>query len=293
MSIVSHFELARSFDYPLGDRAIARRTFVCTLSNDTLQGAPLNETDIFPRLGLGGFGTAHPTWSSLGLRRVMVNERFGDSPYHVEVIAEYGAVSTNDLVTPTSRAPLWDVQSMPSQIPTFYYYFGNGNNDVRPLTNSANDFFEGLVTEESIVKAVKRYNSSTFPLAQMQATNTINGSSYFGTPEHTWKCAGVTATQTIEFFNNVTYTYYATQVELTYRQTGWVLQLPDVGWNYLEGGVKKRGMVFDDKNGEWIASPNPVGLNGFGAQTLGVPAILPRRVNQVTDFFSLFGAPPG
>jgi hypothetical protein len=77
-----------------------------------------------------------------------------------------------------------------------------------------------------------------------------------------------------------------------YRQTGWVLQLPDVGWNYLSGGQKRRAMVFDFENGEWVASANPVGLDGSGNQTSGQPAVLQRRVNQVANFTTLFGTPP-
>jgi hypothetical protein len=76
-----------------------------------------------------------------------------------------------------------------------------------------------------------------------------------------------------------------------YRQTGWVLQLPDVGWNYLRDGQKRRAMVFDFENGEWVASANPVGLY-LGEQVSGQPDVLPRRVNQVANFTTLFGTPP-
>jgi hypothetical protein len=51
-------------------------------------------------------------------------------------------------------------------------------------------------------------------------------------------------------------------------------------------------MVFDFENGEWVASANPVGLDGSGNQTFGLPALLQRRVNQVSDFTELFGEPP-
>jgi hypothetical protein len=65
-----------------------------------------------------------------------------------------------------------------------------------------------------------------------------------------------------------------------------------VGWNYLSGGQKRRAMVFDFENGEWVASANPVGLDGSGNQTSGQPAVLQRRVNQVANFTTLFGTPP-
>jgi hypothetical protein len=86
--------------------------------------------------------------------------------------------------------------------------------------------------------------------------------------------------------------YWQATAELHYRQSGHNLQLPDIGWNFLGGGQKRRAMVFDFENSEWIASPNPVGLDGSGGLTLGVPAILNRRVNPEANFSSIFGTPP-
>jgi len=51
-------------------------------------------------------------------------------------------------------------------------------------------------------------------------------------------------------------------------------------------------MVFDFQNGEWVASANPVALDGNGNQATGRPAILARRVNPEADFTALFGTPP-
>jgi hypothetical protein len=50
-------------------------------------------------------------------------------------------------------------------------------------------------------------------------------------------------------------------------------------------------MVFDFENAEWIATSNPVGLDGNGAQTFGAPAILNRRVFPQSDLAALFGSP--
>jgi hypothetical protein len=50
-------------------------------------------------------------------------------------------------------------------------------------------------------------------------------------------------------------------------------------------------MVFDFENSEWIASPNPVGLDGSGGQTGGAPAILNRRVCPAGNLTSTFGTP--
>lgn len=292
MGIVSTVELARTVEIPLGERAVAKRSWICTLSDDTLQNNPLTETDVFAAVGVSSWYDTHPTWTSLSIRKFQITERHSDSPYHVEVVAEYGPTTANEVLAPTSRDAEWTFATQPSQVPALYYYNGTGNSDRRPLVNSAYDYFDGLTTEESMVKATVRKNFAAFPISQMSATNSINDGLYFSCPIYTWKCAGVNATYTIELHNNASYTYWAAQIELMYRQTGWVLQLPDVGWNYLSGGQRRRAMVFDFQNGEWIASPNPVGLDGSGNQTNGQPAILQRRVNPATNFTTLFGVPP-
>jgi hypothetical protein len=93
--------------------------------------------------------------------------------------------------------------------------------------------------------------------------------------------------------NDVEINYWAITSELAYRQTGWNLQLPDVGYNYLEGGEKKRAYVIDPDSGDKVAAVNPVALNSNGSlKTAGqLPDILDRRVNREVDFSSYFGRP--
>jgi hypothetical protein len=51
--------------------------------------------------------------------------------------------------------------------------------------------------------------------------------------------------------------------------------------------------VFDFENSEWVPSPNPIGLNGFGAPSpTGYPEILVRRVNPMASLSGVFGTPP-
>jgi hypothetical protein len=102
----------------------------------------------------------------------------------------------------------------------------------------------------------------------------------------------VKVTTVREEFGGAIVSYWQATAELHYRQSGHNLQLPDVGWNFISGGQKRRAMVFDFENSEWIASPNPVGLDGSGNLTGGVPAILNRRVNPEANFATLFGTPP-
>lgn len=292
MGIVSVSEQARTVEFTLNAAGVAKRAWILTLSDDTLSGNPLDEDEVLTALGLTTWYDAHPTWTFLNLRKLVITERAGDSPYHVEAVAEYGPTQANEILAPLSRDPVWAFEGSRSEVPALYYYEGTGNDDVRPLTNSAYDYFQGLTTAESMVKATCKRNFSSFPTAQMAAMNSINNATYFGGPTYTWKCDGVTVAQVIEVFNNATYSYWAAQIELLYRQTGWVLQLPDVGWNFLDGSEKRRAMVFDFKNGEWVPSANPIGLDGGGGQTFGEPAILPRRVNPAANFTTLFGTPP-
>jgi hypothetical protein len=97
---------------------------------------------------------------------------------------------------------------------------------------------------------------------------------------------------TVESYNNVTYYYWAATCELVYRESKWNLRIPDIGWNYLSGGVKRRAMVFDFENGEWVASANPVALDGNGNQSSSFPYIHDFRVNSEANFSTLFGSPP-
>lgn len=289
MGVTRHEELARTYENEIGSPPRAVRRFACTLSDDTLQNNPPTEAALLAQCGLGSFGAVHPDMNAFKLRKVAINERFGDSPYHVEVIAEYGNVTPNELLAPTSRTSEWSFESQPSQVPALFYFDGTTK---KALVNSAFDYFEGLTTEESMVRATMRKNYSAFPTSQMTATNALNDATYFGGAKYSWKVVGVNSAYTIEALNGVSYSYWATQCELMFRQTGWVLQIPDVGWNYLSGGVKRRAMVFDYENGEWVASANPVGLDGSGSQTNGQPAILERRVSPEADFSTLFGTPP-
>lgn len=288
MGVASFKELSRKAEYEVGQPRKLTREWVCVLTDDTLAGSPLYEPDVFTAIGVD-LGSTHPTYTGYRLRKMILTEGFDGSPYHCHLAGEYGIITANELVAPTSRTAVWDFDSQPGEIPALTYYDGT---TLRPLTNSAYDYFPGLVTQESTVVATVQQNFATFPSAWYGAMNCVNNATYLGCPLHTVKVQKVKVTTVREEFGGAIVGYWGATAELHYRQSGHNLQLPDIGWNFIAGGQKRRAMVFDNENAEWVASPNPVGLDGSGGLTLGVPAILNRRVNPEADFATIFGAPP-
>jgi hypothetical protein len=287
MGVVSSKELPRKAEYAIGQPRKLTREFVCILSDDTPTN-PTAETAIFQHLGID-FGSPHPTYTDQRVRYMKLTEGFDGSTYHTHVLFEYGVITLDELVTPVNRGAVWDFDSQPGEVPALTYYDGT---TLKPLTNSAYDYFPGLVTQESTVVATVTKNYSQFPSSWYGAMNHVNNATYLGCPLHTIKVQKVKVTTTREEFAGSIVSYWQATAELHYRQSGHNLQLPDIGWNFIGGGQKRRAMVFDFENSEWIASPNPVGLDGSGGLTLGVPAILDRRVNPEANFSTLFGTPP-
>jgi hypothetical protein len=289
-TIVATKELARSFDNEVGSNGgTARRRWVCMLSDDTLtSGGPPDITTIMTATTGTAWGTYHPVHTLLRFRKVSVNERFEDNPYAIEVTAEYGLVTDEDLLAPTLRKSVWSFESKSGQVPALFYYDGSTK---RPLTNSAYDYFPGLTTDESLVQIKVQKNFAAVPGEWLGLQNFVNDATFLGCAADTVKVEGVDVQYVTEELNNTLIQFYAATATLAYRQSSHNLLLPDVGFNYIDGTQKRRAMVFDFQNAEWVPSPNPVGLDGFGGLTLGAPAILTRRVNPRANFTATFGAP--
>jgi hypothetical protein len=291
MSVVSVKELARKNVYEINKARQLTREFVIVLSDGVL-ASPMAESAPFTGSHIPDIGAIHPTYTGNRCRKVTYTEGHEGSPYHVHVLCEYGFVSNRELAAPTSRAALWEFDAAPGEVPAFYYYNGAGNGTTLPLTNSAYDYFPGLVTQEALVAAKVTYNFASLPTSWIGSQNFTNDSTYLGCPQHTWKVAAVRVAQTEEEFGGSIVQYWQATAELHYRQSSHNLQLPDIGFNFIGGGQKRRAMVFDFENDEWVPSSNPIGLNGGGGLSSGAPAVLNRRVLPVADFQSLFGNPP-
>jgi hypothetical protein len=272
---------------------IAKRRWVCVLSDNTTTGTETTFAQVTTATGTSTFGVQHPDLTSWKLRKVWINEGYEGSPYHVEVVAEYGTIRDEEILHPTSRPSVWSVEGSQGEVPALGYYDGSGNSTAYPLTNSAYDFFPGLTVEEAVARITIKKNFANFPTSWMAAMNFVNSDSYFGMPTHTAKVANVSTSYAYEEFGSTMVKYWETTAVIAYRQSRHNLMLPDVGWNFIEGGEKRRAMVFDFQNSEWVPSANPIGLNGSGGPSpTGHPAILTRRVNPETSFATLFGTPP-
>ena len=296
MSVLSFREvLPRTFDHKFGEAPTAERKFTVSLSAPVATQQILNAVGIF-------FGANHPEYTYLRCVQGSVNEidrYYAECTYRYELpprgTEEYEP-------NPLARRDVWSFSVGGAQVPALRYFHGDGNGDVRPLVNAAGDFFEGLTATECEVRATISSNRATFDLLlASNVTNAINDSAYLGGNQYTWLCAGIGAQQTSEVVNDVEVRYWQLTVELLYRRSGWVMQLPHVGWHYIDQGTgnqKVRAWVYQDQDGTLqkvdASSPQPLDDDGDlkypGSN--GVPDILLRRVHPAINFQGFFGTPP-
>lgn len=291
MAVTSFREvIGRTLSHKFGEGPTCDRKFIVTLDDPaTNHQVILNAVGIF-------HGAVHPEYTYLRCLNGQVQEG-SPTPYHAEVTYSYEVPKQENLdPNPLSRPDVWSFATGGSSIPALFYYEGTGNGTVRPLVNSAKDFMESAMTDEAECKASIAGNRASFPLSMAIAvTNSVNSAPYLGAPKWYWKCNGISAQQAVEVVNDVEVRYWQITVELSYRQSGWPLQLPDVGYNCIESGKKVRAYVFDpEENTTKIPSANTVALNSDGSiKSVGqFPDILERRVHKEVDFNSYFGTPP-
>jgi ribosomal protein S6E (S10) len=290
MSVLSWRELPRINRQRIGESVDYERRFVLTLNDpDTASAVMVSEVGV-------EFMSAHPEFAAAKCYDVQVNEAFEGNRYHAELIARYEVPSTAqqsalDLL-PWLRPDEWTFQTQGVAVPALTYI--DDSNDVQPLTNSAGDFFEGLTVDEAQQKIIIKSNREEFPSALAAAvTNCINDDTYLGFGKGCVKVQGISAEQKTEIVGGVEARYWRITSELLARQTGWNLLIPDVGFNYIEGGERKRATV-KGPDSEDLPSSNPVALDGSGGlQDEGdPPEILERRVYKEIDLSVFFGTPP-
>lgn len=293
MSVHSWRELPRVASHKFGESPKLQRRFVLTLTDPGAMTAGLAVTTT------GALhGTPHPELAVAICTNVAYSEGYEDSRYHAELVADYEIPEGRDVQpNPLNRPDQWTFESSGAAIPALYYFQGGGNNNLKPLVNSAGDYFEGLTVDEAQQKVVIQGNRATFPSALAAAlTNCVNSDGWLGAPAHAWKCQGIRGERKVEVVNDQEVRYWEIVVTLLYRQTGWNLQIPDVGFNYIESGKKKRAWVLDpeDQSETRIPSTNPVALNGSGGMKSNgdAPNVLVRRIYKEVEFAPYFGQPP-
>jgi len=287
MAVISYREvIPRTASHRFGEAPTAERKYIITVDEPTPTQTLVNAVGIF-------HASAHPEFSYLKCLNIQVTET---DRHHAEITYSYELPKQEELdPNPLARPDVWSFSTGGAQVPALVYYDGSGNSNKKPLQNTAKDFFEGLTTLEAEVRASISGNRPTFPLANAAAvTNSVNSSSYLGGAAHTWLCAGISGQQATEVVNDVELRYWQITVELVYRASGHDLLLPNVGWNYLEGGEKKRVWVRDPESGEKVASGSPRALTNTGGLKADdqEPDILTRRVYPEADFSNYFGTPP-
>lgn len=290
MAVTGSRELGRSFSHRFGESPTAQIRVAFDLDGATPTQSILSG---------GGYlhGTAHPEYAYMLCVDGQVTE---SSAYRAEAVYSFAtpAEGTGGFVSsPLARPDVWSFSTSGLSVPTFRYYDGSGNGTIKPLVNTAGDIMEGAQAIEGELRATVSGNRAAFPLAQAIAvTGCVNSDSYAGAAPHRWLCNGISAQKTTEVVNGTQVTYWQVTAELSYKASGYNLYLPNVGWNYLDGGTKKRATVkYRDEAGVEtdVASANVVALTqGGGLQTSGDVIILERRVNPAVAFATYFGTPP-
>jgi hypothetical protein len=291
MAILGYREvLPRTFSHRFGESPSAERKYVVTVD------APEAHQTLISTAGIV-HGSAHPEFPYLLMLDASITET---DRHHAEITYRYEVPKQEDFSpNPLGRADVWSFSTGGAAVPALVYYDGTGNGNRKALINSAGDFFEGAMTEEAELRATIAGNRATFPLATAAAvTNCVNSDAYLGAAAHQWKCQGIAAQQQTEVVDGAEIRYWSVTVELAFRQSGWNLLLPNVGWNYIEGGKKKRAYVIDPDSGERVESSNPQPLLADGALDTASPGesnppiILNRRVHREIAFAGYFGTPP-
>jgi hypothetical protein len=284
MGIVNVTELAQvSASRRFGEPPVFQRQFVVEVDAPTT-----TQSDILVGSGFV-FLAPHPEASYCKAMNASVTN-YNSSRWHYLVTWDYELPKQQNVdPNPLARADIWKWSTGGLQVPSLYYYEGE---TLEPLQNSANDFFEGVTTDISTLQASISGNRATFDYGlATTVTNAINSASYLGAPQYTWKCSGIAATPAVEVVNESEVRYWQVEVTLEYRPDGWPLQLPNIGWNYLDGSTKKRAYVIDTDSGDKVPSSNPQPLNTDGTLATGAPTILVRRVHKAVNFQQYFGTP--
>lgn len=295
MAVVAFRELAaRGLTHRFGEPPTADRRFSVTLDDpNTTQQAMISAVGIV-------HGDAHPEFGFLYCVEGSVQESTPD-PYHAEITYRYEVVPAGSggfQTDPVNRPDVWSFSTSSFAAAAYHHYDGTGNTNIKPLVATNGERIQGVMYDESELRATITGNRATFPLASaILVTGALNDSTYASGQKHTWKCVGLSGQQAVEMVNNQERRFWQITVELAYRSIGWPLRLPNVGTYYISSGSTFAVFVRDKATGEDIPTTVPQPLNAQGGMKFfggasGEPDILVRRVNPEVNFSTYFGSPP-
>lgn len=202
---------------------------------------------------------------------------------------------------PLARPDIWKWSTGGVQIPCLTYY--DATDTLRALVNTAGDFIEGLTEEEPTLTASISGNRATYDYNLAASVHgALNNAPYLGFAKWCWQVNGIRGEPAVEVVNEQEIRYFKVEVELTAKASTWVMQLPNVGWNYVSSGVRKRVFVWYDPGGgealQMVPASNPQPLDANGNIVTASPGegnppmILQRRTKKQINFTQYFGIPP-
>lgn len=269
-------------------------TFVVTTDGATTQTAVLNAVGY-------QLGSQHPEFAFMECNGIEVTET---DQWHSEVQLSFfvrPAEAGEPGQLPYALPDVWSFSTGRGQT-ACTEHFPNAQNNVltAPLTNTANDPYEGIVKDEPELRATIRGFRQLFPagLATL-LTSAINNAPFCGGARNTWQCTGISGTPDRQVVGSVAVEFWEINVELVYRRSTHNLFLPNAGLNYLENGEaskKRRCWVLDDE-GEKLPSGGPMALEPDGSMKQSGPGPYPPdiyefRIYPEEDFSAYFGNPP-
>lgn len=285
MSVIGVTELATvSASRKFGEPPVFQRNWVVEVNDPT--------TTLTECLAAVGVQALDPHPEAYYCRAMKADgSNYNGSRWHFQITWNYELPKQpNPDTNPLARPDIWKWTTGGLQVPALYYYADDGT--LKALVNTAQDFFEGATTDISTLQASISGNRQTFDYGLAAAvTNSVNADTYLGGDPYTWKCSGISGQPAVEVVGEVEIRYWQVEATLEYRADGWPLQLPNVGWNYLDGGEKKRVFVKDPDTSERVPASNPQPLDSFGSYKTGAPDILTRRVHRAINFDQYFGLP--
>ena len=296
--------LPRTFNHRFGSPPSAAMKFAFSLDGPTANQAMLDAVGY-------KFGSVHPEYPYLYCVSGSVNEQ---DYYHAELNVEFGvpdASQENDFQpNPLARQDEWSFSSTQSSGPTSVHFPNDSDNqETKMIANSAGDpIWEGVTSDFGELKASIKGNRATFDIGlATQVTGCINSDAYLGAPPRHWQCNGIAGSPKREVVDGVTIKYWEVTVELTFRPTGYLLYLGDVGLDCMEvrppltEKKKYRCRVLASTTPpQFVDCSESQPLNPDGSQRLqntegadgwNPPTLLPFRVHREVAFAPLFGVP--